>query len=291
MAAIRDPMAREPMERTANPALQAALDQQLEFLRGHFRADPEVESPKPSTTDLKDDNDGEDEQDEFGYVDSSASEDEQPTVVNADQVLQQPSDQISSANAMDSGAGVAPLPPSAPVSAETAAAEANLAATVGLSNRQQRKRARAGRRRVGQESDVLYDANADEEDEEWWHALRKRHLPQSLWNRKTDAVLCCPCCFGIVCLDCQRHEQFINQFRAMFVMNCNTVTTECMRFKNSDRQVNQGIREFYNASTAQCGPDEELLFPILCAQCGTEVALQDKDEVFHFYNVIPEDPS
>ena len=37
--------------------------------------------------------------------------------------------------------------------------------------------------------------------------------------RNSDAVLSCPCCFAIVCMDCQRHVRYANQFRAMFVMN------------------------------------------------------------------------
>lgn len=36
--------------------------------------------------------------------------------------------------------------------------------------------------------------------------------------RKSDAILSCPSCFNIVCMDCQRHERYANQFRAMFVM-------------------------------------------------------------------------
>jgi hypothetical protein len=37
--------------------------------------------------------------------------------------------------------------------------------------------------------------------------------------RNSDAVLSCPCCFTIVCMDCQRHVRYCNQYRAMFVMN------------------------------------------------------------------------
>ena len=37
--------------------------------------------------------------------------------------------------------------------------------------------------------------------------------------RNSDAVLSCPCCFTIVCMDCQRHVKYTNQYRAMFVMH------------------------------------------------------------------------
>jgi hypothetical protein len=42
---------------------------------------------------------------------------------------------------------------------------------------------------------------------------------RALKPRNSDAVLSCPCCFTIVCMDCQRHVKYANQFRAMFVMN------------------------------------------------------------------------
>ena len=42
---------------------------------------------------------------------------------------------------------------------------------------------------------------------------------QVLKPRNSDAVLSCPYCFHIVCMDCQRHTTYKNQYRAMFVMN------------------------------------------------------------------------
>lgn len=58
----------------------------------------------------------------------------------------------------------------------------------------------------------FYDPEADERDERWVAKQRKGH--------KSDAVLSCPLCFTTLCLDCQQHERYENQFRAMFVMNC-----------------------------------------------------------------------
>ena len=37
--------------------------------------------------------------------------------------------------------------------------------------------------------------------------------------RTSDAILSCPRCFNTVCMDCQQHERYANQYRAMFVMN------------------------------------------------------------------------
>jgi hypothetical protein len=58
----------------------------------------------------------------------------------------------------------------------------------------------------------FYDPDADERDERWAARQRKGH--------KSDAVLSCPLCFTTLCLDCQQHARYDNQFRAMFVINC-----------------------------------------------------------------------
>lgn len=39
-------------------------------------------------------------------------------------------------------------------------------------------------------------------------------------SHRSDAILSCPLCFTTLCIDCQQHEKWENQFRAMFVMNC-----------------------------------------------------------------------
>ena len=96
-------------------------------------------------------------------------------------------------------------------------------------------------------ADDLYDRNLDDEDEAYVYrnmrggrqetvmvrayttsathstsepssATESKDPPstpmQVLKPRNSDAVLSCPCCFNIVCMDCQRHQKYINQFRA-----------------------------------------------------------------------------
>jgi hypothetical protein len=50
---------------------------------------------------------------------------------------------------------------------------------------------------------------------------KKSQIKQALVlkPRTSDAILSCPRCFTTVCMDCQQHERYANQFRAMFVMN------------------------------------------------------------------------
>lgn len=61
----------------------------------------------------------------------------------------------------------------------------------------------------------FYDSEADDKDEQW--------VQQQRQGRQSDAILSCPGCMTTVCIDCQRHEYYTTQYRAMFVMNCRYV--------------------------------------------------------------------
>ena len=84
----------------------------------------------------------------------------------------------------------------------------------------------------------------------------------------SDAVLSCPACFGLICLDCQRHEAFGNQWRAMFAQNVRVLTEERLTV-GSD--VSAG--EWYHK--------------VLCDYCEVDVGVRDQDEVYHFFDVFP----
>lgn len=53
------------------------------------------------------------------------------------------------------------------------------------------------------------------------------------------------------------------QFRSMFVHNCNVDKTKKLIY------------------------GEEIYHPVFCKNCGAQVAVFDKDEVYHFFDVIP----
>ena len=83
------------------------------------------------------------------------------------------------------------------------------------------------------DDDLFYDPDADDEDQRWVDDLRlsyaaggggggdskKSAARQENAKRgvralpNSDAVLNCPACFTVLCLDCQRHELYQNQFR------------------------------------------------------------------------------
>jgi E2F-associated phosphoprotein len=91
--------------------------------------------------------------------------------------------------------------------------------------------------------DDMYDQNLDDEDEAYVYRNMRGGLQETIMvrdgstiatdpnavttnapavsrpikmlkPRSSDAVLSCPCCFNIVCMDCQRHQKYLNQFRA-----------------------------------------------------------------------------
>lgn len=84
----------------------------------------------------------------------------------------------------------------------------------------------------------------------------------------SDAVLSCPACFGLICLDCQRHETFSNQWRAMFAQNVRVLTEERLTV----------------GSDAAAG---EWYHKVLCDYCEVDVGVRDQDEVYHFFDVFP----
>ena len=89
--------------------------------------------------------------------------------------------------------------------------------------------------------DVFYDENADDDDEAYVYNVLRSGLaePTGKNNKKivkprnSDAVLSCPCCLSIVCMDCQQHERYENQYRGEYrwyfcrVANGNIVDDLC----------------------------------------------------------------
>ncbi|KAM9786489.1 E2F-associated phosphoprotein isoform X4 [Syngnathus typhle] len=159
----------------------------------------------------------------------------------------------------------------------------------------------AGRRMMTND-ELLYDPDEDERDQAWVDARRGRYRvmkrpamsahprrpgPKSLPS--SDAVLNCPACMTTLCLDCQRHEKYRTQYRAMFVMNCSVNKEQVLRYK---KQMDRTPGKKWNrmreqATAAPVGMDaDEAYHPVQCSECSTEVAVLDKDEVYHFFNIL-----
>lgn len=94
----------------------------------------------------------------------------------------------------------------------------------------------------------------------------------------SDAMLSCPACMVTVCFDCQRHEVYPDQFRAMFVVNCSVDRSETLNFreKGPKRYRNKKQRE---ADAAAAGL--EVFHPVKCNECNTAIGVYDADEIYH----------
>ncbi|XP_051941220.1 E2F-associated phosphoprotein [Hippocampus zosterae] len=157
----------------------------------------------------------------------------------------------------------------------------------------------AGRRMLTND-ELLYDPDADERDQAWVDARRRgyrRKRPTTLAHPRSsqpkslptsDAVLNCPACMTTLCLDCQRHEKYRTQYRAMFVMNCSVNKEQVLRYKKqADRTSRKRKRRKDEAAAAPAGMDaDEVYYPVRCSECSTEVAVLDEDDVYHFFNIL-----
>lgn len=161
------------------------------------------------------------------------------------------------------------------------------------------KKKKKKRHRIPTNDELLYDPEKDNRDQAWVDAQRRgyhgfgiqRPYQQQQPVPNSDAVLNCPACMTTLCLDCQRHESYKTQYRAMFVMNCSVNKEEVLRYKipenRKKRRGHKKMRSNHEDAAEQTEAQaEEIYHPVMCTECSTEVAVYDKDEVFHFFNVL-----
>ncbi|KAG2482557.1 hypothetical protein HYH03_018516 [Edaphochlamys debaryana] len=143
-----------------------------------------------------------------------------------------------------------------------------------------------------QEEDPYYDDAADDKDATW--------ADQQRCGRVSDALLSCPACFTMLCMDCQRHDKFHHQYRAMFVMNCRVGDDPEGAGEGAASASGQAGAPFdpSGAATASGGgrggrrpkrakPSAQYQ-RVCCGVCGTEVGAYEPDtELYHFYHVFP----
>ena len=138
--------------------------------------------------------------------------------------------------------------------------------------------------------ELFYDPDMDDEDQKWVEEQRKQYAPKSFPGAKekplpnSDAVLNCPACFVLLCLDCQRHDVYEHQYRAMFVQNCDIDKTQQLKYPKTKQKRSKGKKK--TKELIIDGGDDDLFHPVKCNRCNTQVAVYDKDEVYHFFNVI-----
>jgi len=142
--------------------------------------------------------------------------------------------------------------------------------------------------------DLLYDPDADTNDQKWVDMQRQRYQPNTNKKQKlpnSDAILDCPACMVTLCLDCQRHDTYKNQYRAMFVQHCKVDLTETLKFPaNSGKRKRKQKARFADApsdtSSSAVSSSDFVYHPVYCDVCSTHIAMYDADEVYHFFNVL-----
>jgi hypothetical protein len=81
-------------------------------------------------------------------------------------------------------------------------------------------------------------------------------------------------------MDCQRHERYENQFRAMFVMNIG------VDWESKLVHGPKGLVEL-NESSEKADSEHEVYQSVYCLQCQTQVAALDmKEELYHFFGCL-----
>ncbi|XP_054545797.1 E2F-associated phosphoprotein isoform X2 [Talpa occidentalis] len=126
---------------------------------------------------------------------------------------------------------------------------------------QMTKKKKKQRHRIPTNDELLYDPEKDNRDQAWVDAQRRGH------------------------------ESYKTQYRAMFVMNCSVNKEEVLRYKTPEnrkkRRSHKKMRSNHEDASEQVDTEvEEIYHPVMCTECSTEVAVFDKDEVFHFFNVL-----
>ena len=139
----------------------------------------------------------------------------------------------------------------------------------------------------------------------------RRQVVQMYKPRTSDAVLSCPCCFNIVCMDCQKHKRYANQYRAMFVMGVAVDWNNILVYDDVHRALVPKIAHDEEVEEEQhAAEDEDDSFPlenttsiydnnpllqakcgeyyaVECATCRTQVAALDMtDEVYYFQGCL-----
>ncbi|KAI9556047.1 hypothetical protein GHT06_018614 [Daphnia sinensis] len=139
--------------------------------------------------------------------------------------------------------------------------------------------------------DLFYDPLMDSKDEKYVQRQRDMYRTKLVNQTKpkplpnSDAVLNCPACFTTLCHDCQRHETIKTQYRAMFTFHCQVDLGEVMKVPLQS-QKNRSKKALSQPGEAQFSGEEDTYHPVRCSVCNTHVAMLDRDEVYHFFNVV-----
>ncbi len=134
------------------------------------------------------------------------------------------------------------------------------------------------------EPDELYDERKDDKDARFVQARRVSGV--------TDGTLSCPCCFTVVCYECQQHASYAHQFRAVTAVNVQVIVhTAVFLFAYFSRLQIKHDKALQHAPLEEGGVPETYS-PVACRACGYELAVfgPDDEQTYHFFAVTCSDP-
>lgn len=171
--------------------------------------------------------------------------------------------------------------------------------------------------------ELLYDPDMDDDDQNWMNKQRKTSqkivspkqpvtsfsqdskIPEVIYKApNSDAILNCPCCMALICMDCQRHENFKTQYRAMFVFNSKINHEEKLKYpKNEENKKKNKKFQKNKKKTVAMMPEVtstntidkeiesvveyDLYCPVSCTDCNTNIGVYDEtEEIYYFFNVL-----
>ena len=93
----------------------------------------------------------------------------------------------------------------------------------------------------------------------------------------------------------RRHAKYKHQYRAMFVHNVKVRWDQVLRVPSEPREgataaATAAVAAAAAAASSVGARADDVYRPVQCAVCETELAVYDRDEVFHFFNVIADTP-
>ena len=157
-------------------------------------------------------------------------------------------------------------------------------------------------------ADPLFDNTLDDEDEAYVYRNMRSGIKETITvvqnqtgekttkrisvykPRYSDAQLQCPCCFQLICMDCQRHTKYQNQFRAMFVMGIVVDWHSKLVYDDTEQALVPKLEDPNNEEPLDGDFSKHVdgeYFSVLCANCHTQVAALDMEkEVYHFHGCL-----
>ncbi|POM78311.1 Signal transduction response regulator, receiver domain containing hypothetical protein [Phytophthora palmivora] len=148
------------------------------------------------------------------------------------------------------------------------------------------------------ELDPLYDEQLDDADEDW---VQTNLRGTQAVKPETDATLCCPCCFVTVCMVCERHATYTNQYRSTSAINCRVKKDEILTYTSNVGSRVPASLPFHKRQNLAGGDSkstttgqqiarllqEDEFYPVACSDCSTMVGVFDRDQQYHFFNALP----